>query len=292
MSSLKSRVLAGCHLAFSGLIPQGEPPEFSAIWQMATEYGATCHEQVSRTLTHLVTANAGTIKAEEAFRLGNIEVVHASWLHDSICQWHKQHAEEHRVQRNERLAGVPLEEVQASMAPDYLPPEPGLFESLPPDDDLAGMDWGEAEDEVDAFLEEDDEEDEDSASNVSDVSNDVPEPSAGARRKHGAADEQEEEDRDLLRSPLSKRRRLAALRGGRSRLRQSFQPDSGEAAELNAADSEDNASAQPSQFEPLPPHNELIGLRSRSTTASDDEHFLDDLAVEMERELGDNEVEA
>lgn len=53
---LKSEVLAGCHLAFSGVISLEQSAETSEIWYLASSFGATCHTSVVPELTHLIAA--------------------------------------------------------------------------------------------------------------------------------------------------------------------------------------------------------------------------------------------
>jgi len=92
------------------------------------------------------------VKAEQAYRRGNVQVVWPSWLNDSICSWVRQGEAAYLIPRNTELSLLPPEAQDLAQS---------TMSEVPPDDqqmmdNLAHMDWGEAEDEVDAFLDEDD----------------------------------------------------------------------------------------------------------------------------------------
>ena len=145
LGEIKHGVLDGCELAFSSLIPLGEEPEQSAVWRHAEEYGARCHHGITRHVTHLVAANPGTAKTEEAHNVG-VKVVWPSWLNDSICRWARQPEGPYLIPWERKPA--------APVAPDPALGDPNAL------DKIATMDWGEAEDEVDAFLDDEDEDSE------------------------------------------------------------------------------------------------------------------------------------
>lgn len=202
LGNIKHGVLDGCELAFSGLIPLSEDPETSAIWKHAEEFGAGCHSGITRHLTHLVAANPGTAKTEEAHRLG-IKVVWPSWLNDSICRWARQ------PEGPYLLPHVPAPPAQELQADENLGDPHAL-------DGLATMDWGEAEDEVDAFLGDDDDEDSELHSSTGEQSREAsPSP------------------RDEVSASPSKRRKLGPART-RSKLRY------GEVYDEEAPPSDDN----------------------------------------------------
>ncbi|WFD36013.1 protein-serine/threonine phosphatase [Malassezia cuniculi] len=257
LGNIKHGVLDGCELAFSGLIPLGEQPESSAIWRHAEEFGAKCHRGITRHVTHVVAANPGTAKTEEAHHLG-IKVVWPTWLNDSICRWARQPEGPYIIPREQRPPpGAPGASAGADSGAagddtgagagsgDAAADSLGLASSASvPDaalgdphalDALATMDWGEAEDEVDAFLDDDDDESE-VRSSVDDLSRE-PTPSL----------------RDDSPSPAPKRRRLGGP-SAQSKLR--FSTIYGE----------------------------------EEASPSSDDHFLEDLADEMEHELeGDDD---
>jgi RNA polymerase II subunit A-like phosphatase len=57
LTNLKTRVLNSIGIVFSGVIPLHYRPEDSSIWRMATSFGATCFDELTGKVTHLVAAN-------------------------------------------------------------------------------------------------------------------------------------------------------------------------------------------------------------------------------------------
>ncbi|WFD31323.1 protein-serine/threonine phosphatase [Malassezia sp. CBS 17886] len=281
LRAMKTQVLASCHLVFSGLIPIGQAPESSSVWTVAEEFGATCHREVNDKVTHMVSANPGTAKVEQAYRQGNISVVWPTWLNDSICRWTRQSERVYRIPRNPRMAelsapaldtlahdrtGSDADESHGRTV-DAAAPDAGASDSHALDG-LATMDWGEAEDEVDAFLGSDEDETESELDS--------------ARQSETAFGDG---DDDLLRSPLSKRRRVAALREGKSKLRQAVRVDDREPRERPSA--EDAAHTKTGPVPHTGPRTvEQLRREGTQTPSDSDEEHLDDFAHEMERELG------
>jgi len=93
LSNLKSKVLKGCHIVFSGLIPLNTPVTSSEVWRSAQAYGAKCFTDLKPSVTHLVAAKAGTGKVNQVLN-SNIYLVNPSWLYDSWKLWVK--ADEHQ----------------------------------------------------------------------------------------------------------------------------------------------------------------------------------------------------
>lgn len=63
---MKSQVLAGTHLVFSGIIPLGHDPVKQDIWIQAEQFGATCYTELNAKVTHLIARKSGTAKVNEA----------------------------------------------------------------------------------------------------------------------------------------------------------------------------------------------------------------------------------
>lgn len=65
LQRMKREVLKGCHIVFSGLIPVNQEPETyvlpshssATIWTMAEDFGAKCHRDLVKNVTHMVAAN-------------------------------------------------------------------------------------------------------------------------------------------------------------------------------------------------------------------------------------------
>ncbi|SOV01502.1 related to FCP1 - TFIIF interacting component of CTD phosphatase [Ustilago sp. UG-2017a] len=178
ISARKTKVLAGCTIVFSSMIPTGHNPETSDLWALAREFGATPAFEVEEGVTtHVVAARQGTLKVVNATRLaraGKVELVWPSWFHVSTNRWERQDealyrlpweheildafewaqarvAEEKRQEEEKEKAKSQQREkaTQEKALADEDGGEQGeaLFES-----ELNDMDWGAAADEVDAYL--------------------------------------------------------------------------------------------------------------------------------------------
>lgn len=138
ISELKKDVLRNCELVFSSLIPLGGELEDSDYFWMAIEYGASCSKDLKKETTHLVAAKNGTAKVNAAQRQSNVQVVWPMWLHDSIACWSKQPEEHYRLPK-------------ASLAPGA--DETVIPSSHPTDDELSlseEFDFGCEEEQVTA----------------------------------------------------------------------------------------------------------------------------------------------
>ena len=230
-------------------------------------------------------------------RRPSISVVWPGWLYDSIAKWARQPenwyalpvpadaaklddaalAEEEAKEKEKERAAASAAAAASTTVPAGADskPEPGAeseYEGGAGDGDFAEMDWAEAADEVDAFLDGDDTEEE--------TEDDYDEyPSTPSKRdkikrhrsssvESGDGDEDDEGVSDkelLLKSPLSKRRKMAEERAGQSKLKQSITSD--DVAGVKAL---------------------VAGDESATETGSIDESFLDDLANEMELQMDDD----
>ncbi|WFC98469.1 protein-serine/threonine phosphatase [Malassezia yamatoensis] len=275
ISSMKRLVLKDCVLVFSSLIPLNEQPE-----KTSEEFGAKCRREIGSDVTHMVTASAGTAKAEDAFRHGRIHVVYPGWLNDSICQWERKPEGVYMVPRSERLANLDQDALD-NLATSFHADADNQDETAL--DGLVNMDWNEAEDEVDAFLDEDDEDDPGSELSESFQSEDDQDLLASTS-SFNKDDPPIQLDTEQLRSPLSRRRHAVASREGQSKLRHS----------IIATDDSSLSASEDEQLAVSPKRRKIQDkismLRSQSSqTNSEDEHFLDDLASEMEKELEGDE---
>ncbi|KAJ7054040.1 hypothetical protein C8F01DRAFT_1165661 [Mycena amicta] len=174
----RSRVLAGVHMVFSGVIPLDTNPQFSEHWRLARMFGAKCSTDLNPEVTHLVCAKPGTVKADAAMRRGGIHVVRAEWFADCLGLLARQ---------DESL--YPLEGMRTTMGPipavgrpttvassssstsssAVAPATAGDLEEDPDPDpvppggplELDAINWDDINDEVDAAMNESDDDDED-----------------------------------------------------------------------------------------------------------------------------------
>ncbi|KAL0491506.1 RNA polymerase II C-terminal domain phosphatase [Acrasis kona] len=96
-SILKSRVLEGCHIVFSGLIPLSIQANQSFIWRVAEEYGAQCYEEVSSHITHVIATKKQTPKVERAREILDVMIVDKSWLEESIQLFRRADELKHQI---------------------------------------------------------------------------------------------------------------------------------------------------------------------------------------------------
>lgn len=86
MPAMKSRVLSGVVIVFSGVLPLETDIQTADISLWAKTFGATITEKVNRKVTHVVAARAGTSKVKQAVKRG-LWVVGTSWLIDCLTGW-------------------------------------------------------------------------------------------------------------------------------------------------------------------------------------------------------------
>ncbi|GJE86193.1 RNA polymerase II subunit A C-terminal domain phosphatase [Phanerochaete sordida] len=252
--SMRQTVLAGCHIMFSSVIPLDTRAETSETWRIAVMFGAKCYTELSPRITHLVAAKRGTAKVDAARRQGGVKIVWVNWFLDSINQWRRQDETPYLIDPEATAAVGPASppsdphQISSDPEPDADDWDYDRSAGVAParNLELDGVDWDEINDEVEAAMNEsddDDDGDDDGASvksgaksgNVTedewtDESNSIissasSTPSKRKRKRlrsvtpsEGAAGS----DTDGLRSPLAKRKKLAAERTGASKLKVSI----------------------------------------------------------------------
>lgn len=87
IDNLRSKVLSGCELAFSGLVPLRTKLEESEPAVLARRLGGTVTQNLSPKTTHLVAAGKGTAKVYQAKKMKTVKVVNAHWLLACAHRW-------------------------------------------------------------------------------------------------------------------------------------------------------------------------------------------------------------
>lgn len=86
MTALRSQVLVGCVIAFSGIIPVNEKePSSHPQWRLAISLGAQVSSNLTNRTTHLLALTPQTQKAAQALQQKNVWVLHPDWLF--YCRW-------------------------------------------------------------------------------------------------------------------------------------------------------------------------------------------------------------
>jgi RNA polymerase II subunit A C-terminal domain phosphatase len=88
MPAMKSRVLSGVIIVFSGVLPLETDVRTADISLWAKTFGATIAEKVSRKVTHVVAARAGTSKVKQGLRR-RLWTVGTQWLIDCMTAWER-----------------------------------------------------------------------------------------------------------------------------------------------------------------------------------------------------------
>jgi RNA polymerase II C-terminal domain phosphatase-like 3/4 len=86
LSAKRSNILRGCVLLFSHVIPYAQPPQSSWFWVAAHRLGATCVNEFTDDVTHLVAAKGTTKKVNDAIGK-RVYMVHVSWLIECFFKW-------------------------------------------------------------------------------------------------------------------------------------------------------------------------------------------------------------
>ncbi|KAJ3648876.1 hypothetical protein Zmor_020645 [Zophobas morio] len=84
---VRGRVLKGCKLVFSGLVPTHIKLEQSKAYQIAKSLGAEVTQELEEDTTHLVAVRPGTAKVNAGRRKKNLKIVTPDWLWSCAERW-------------------------------------------------------------------------------------------------------------------------------------------------------------------------------------------------------------
>ncbi|KAF8913223.1 hypothetical protein CPB84DRAFT_529609 [Gymnopilus junonius] len=328
---LRSEVFEGVHILFSSVIPLDTVPEMTDIWRMARMFGARVSTELTGDITHVVAAKRGTVKVDMARKRGGIKIVWLAWFTDSIALWSRQDEKPYllddppappsSMQSNQNSSSPITESAQLIDSSDL---------DIDSDDwdqdtqevtggggggaassmlELEAINWDDINDEVEAAMNESDDESERSVGGPvmgGDASEDDWSDGTGSvnntprlKRKRlrsvtpsDGANGSGRDDEEYLRSPLSKRKKLAADRIGYSPLKEGISADQltvekGETA--NGGKSPNGSTPASSKTPTQETANE--GNKSGNEAEEDDEEEEEDeeddfLARELEEEWG------
>ncbi|KAF5392414.1 hypothetical protein D9757_002308 [Collybiopsis confluens] len=295
--NMRADVLKDVHLLFSSVIPLDTRPESTEIWRMAVMFGAKCTTELTPETTHVVTAKRGTVKVDMAQRRGNIKVVWLSWFTDSVALWQRQDETKYLLDYPPAVGPISSPPTASSDLDididdedwedlDSTPTSGGVALGVNPSGAFHAdeINWNDINDEVEAAMMESDEEDEGEdvrsvkseksgirSGNVSEeefsdetnsaISSSNSTPIKSKRKRLRSLTPSEipgmNGGSDVLRSPLSKRKKLAADRSGMSKLK----------VAINA----DDLSRSSSRGRSASPASKLAGSRSNSLANNDSE---------------------
>ncbi|KAL1448945.1 hypothetical protein WDU94_000194 [Cyamophila willieti] len=87
--NMRSVVLSGCHLVFSGVVPSKMKLEENKAYSVARALGAEVSDRITLATTHLVAVRIGTAKVNEAKRRKDILIVTLDWLWMCAERWER-----------------------------------------------------------------------------------------------------------------------------------------------------------------------------------------------------------
>ena len=99
--AVRTSVLKGVRIVFTGVIPNDQPVERNREWNTARAFGAEIHSDIvhgqdswevsirHRATTHLVVGRPGTAKLKEAIKLTGLYIVEVKWLWECAEQWRR-----------------------------------------------------------------------------------------------------------------------------------------------------------------------------------------------------------
>jgi RNA polymerase II subunit A-like phosphatase len=233
---MRSDTFKGLNLLFSSVIPLDTRPETTEIWKMAHLFGATCSTELTSSVTHVVAAKKGTMKVDAARRRGGIKIVWLAWFTDSIALWRHQDETPYLLEEPKPLvvqginSSPTSDPTQISSDPE---PDDEEWQHPQPSLELDSINWDDINDEVEAAMNESDDESVRSeksyrSGNVSEAEEGMSDDPNSTRstptstprlkrkrpRSSTPSEREKNGDSELLRSPLSKRKKLAAERAG------------------------------------------------------------------------------
>ncbi|KAL5285834.1 CTDP1 family protein [Megaselia abdita] len=100
---IRSEVLRGTCLVFSGLVPVNMKLEQSRAYSIAKALGANVFPNINGETTHLVALTPGTFKVNTAKKRSDIKIVSADWLWTCAERW--EHVEELLYQLDKKRTG-------------------------------------------------------------------------------------------------------------------------------------------------------------------------------------------
>lgn len=108
MEGIRSQVLAGVHLVFTGVVRLGLDIHAQDIAHWAKWYGATVSENITKRTTHVIASpDRRTAKVRKAAKRGDrISIVNQNWLYACLTHWRHVDEEPYRIHTEARTNGA------------------------------------------------------------------------------------------------------------------------------------------------------------------------------------------
>lgn len=108
LPNIKSKILGGIVLVFSGVLPLGTDTQNAEISLWAKSFGIVIASKISTRTTHLVAGRNRTAKVREATRYPDIKIVTTQWLQDCLQNWRRLDEAPYLLTIHEEDRGEPI----------------------------------------------------------------------------------------------------------------------------------------------------------------------------------------
>ncbi|KAF2244620.1 RNA polymerase II subunit A C-terminal domain phosphatase [Trematosphaeria pertusa] len=203
MPRIKRKVLEGCTIVFSGIIPLGMDVENSDFALWVKSFGAEISLNVNRSTTHVIAnPDRKTTKVKKAARYPHIKIVNAEWMFQCCTRWERVDETPYTIEVDAaERGGSPFEELEDDSINVTGDEEGEPYES-PTNLDMSDDKWQSLGDEFEEFMNESDDTEDASASDSESVrstastQSDAKGTKRKRKRKTDSADGSEAEDSD------------------------------------------------------------------------------------------------
>ncbi|KAJ3290071.1 Carboxy-terminal domain (CTD) phosphatase [Rhizoclosmatium sp. JEL0117] len=155
MDGLRKRVLRGCEVVLSGVVPVGFDQRRHDLYRFATIFGGNVAKEVGSNT--IVAAKAGTDKVHKAVKQGGIHVVHPDWLYHTAIAWKRLPEESYRlVKEKSRPTSANASSTQTPMGSSADQSE-SLDDEVDEQVNIGGIDWSAMDAEIEAEMDSSDE---------------------------------------------------------------------------------------------------------------------------------------
>ncbi|KAJ3113472.1 Carboxy-terminal domain (CTD) phosphatase [Physocladia obscura] len=159
MDVIRSRVLAGCELVFSAVVPLGFDIKRHEAYRFAIMFGAKVADEVTESTTHVIAAKLGTDKVMKGFRTNGVSIVSPDWLYRVAFAWRRLPEAPYALPRptipKDANSDVNYAAPASNSATDFDESTEEVFVNID------GIDWGDMDAEVDEAMNESDDDVED-----------------------------------------------------------------------------------------------------------------------------------
>lgn len=119
IKKIKVGIFKGLIFLFSGIYPQGQPLRTTPLYNLILQFGGKCVPEYDPDVTHVVAANAGTMKVKIAKRSDPlVKIVKIGWIEECVSKWERVNLNgwEWKIQEDDNVPDKEMwDEVEALM---------------------------------------------------------------------------------------------------------------------------------------------------------------------------------